>query len=231
MTKFYIIAFVVLLLLIWPIELAVLYSHISSYKKYWTKQNEQPAQPNQLLYVALGDSTAQGIGASTPKNSYPYLVKEWLQTQTGRTVKLLNYSVSGAKVADTIKTQLPQIKNLKPDVLTIEIGANDMKTYDADTFAKQMNELIAQLPKSAYVSDVPAFTGRAKNLNKNVIDANKHVHDIVQTADLNQVNLYDVTKNNKNLRDFAADYFHPSNQAYKNWTRAFTDAMSTRFSK
>lgn len=231
MTRYYIIGAIVLLLLIWPIELAILYSHIVSYKRYWTKQNAEPDQPNQLLYVALGDSTAQGIGASTPQNSYPYLVKEWLQMKTGRPVKLVNFSVSGAKVEDAIKVQLPLLKNLKPTILTVEIGANDMKSYDSVRFTESMKYFVSQLPKASYVSEIPAFTGRAKDLDKSVVDANERIREIVQTAGLHQVPLYDITRTTTGLSYFAADYFHPNNKAYKNWANAFTAALQSVLSK
>jgi len=225
MTKYYIIAGVVIVLLIWPINLAILYSHISSYKNYWNTQNQLPNKPGQLLYVALGDSTAQGIGASTPKRSYPYLVKEYLEKKSGKPVKLINLSVSGAKIQDAVGTQLPQLAKLRPDVVTMEIGANDMGAYNAKAFEASLQKLIAGLPKDTYLSDVPAFTGRAMNKNVNVIDANRLIDRYVTTAGLRPVALYEATKKNTGLRYFAADYFHPSNRAYVTWVKAFTDAL------
>ncbi len=226
MIKYYLAAAVGILLLIWPVELAILYSRINSYKKFWDKQNLVPDQPNQLLYVALGDSTAQGIGASKPIYSYPYLIKNYLQNQIGRPVKLVNLSVSGAKVNDVTKDQLPKLLGLKPDYVTIEIGANDMKSYSQQTFKEQFTELLKGLPAGSYVSEVPAFTGRSKGLDKNVIEANKQIASLLALTNMHKVDLYEATMKNKGIGYFAADYFHPNNRAYKTWAKAFTDTIS-----
>ncbi len=87
-------------------------------------------------------------------------------------MKLINLSVSGAKVADVTNNQLPQLQGLKPDLVTIEIGANDIKGFDAVKFEADMKALVTQLPGNTYISDVPAFTGRAQNLQPTVQHAN-----------------------------------------------------------
>ncbi len=50
--------------IIYAVSLVVLFTQLSRYKNYWNDNNRSAAQPNEILYVALGDSTAQGIGAT-----------------------------------------------------------------------------------------------------------------------------------------------------------------------
>ena len=38
----------------------------SEYRQYWEESNERARQADGPLWVAVGDSTAQGIGASAP---------------------------------------------------------------------------------------------------------------------------------------------------------------------
>ena len=79
-----------------------------------------PGEP--LLYVVMGDSTAAGRGA-------PY--EEGIAVQTARhlaqsrPVTLVNVAVSGAKIGDVVRDQLPAVLRLKPDLVLLAVGAND----------------------------------------------------------------------------------------------------------
>lgn len=212
----------------WSGKLFLLYAQIRGQSIFWDKWNRIEATNQHLLYVALGDSTAQGIGGGTPSNSYPFLIKKWLEDKTGRSIQLINLSVSGAKVADCLRDQLPRMGVVKPAVVTIEIGANDMKSFEAVVFAKAFRELLRQLPEGSFVSDVPSFTGRNKKLEPMVIQANAIIHKLVKKSSHTSVALYDATKNNRGFGYFAADWFHPSARAYKSWATAFEQAIDKK---
>ena len=51
-----------------------------------------------LRYVAIGDSAAQGIGASRPDRSYVGVLADDIHAATGRSVRVINLSISGATV-------------------------------------------------------------------------------------------------------------------------------------
>lgn len=219
--------FVALLLVVAGIRIGLLIRSVSSYKTYWQKEAAKTPDQGVLIYIALGDSTAQGIGASSPRRGYVGLVAEYLQVKTGKPVHVINISVSGAKISDAIKTQLPQLKNLpKPDYVTIEIGANDMQRYDEQTFTQEFQALLNDLPTGTYVSNMPSFKGgRYGKLNDNAIAASRVISSLlVQRTDLSAVDVYGATSG-QNLRDFGADLFHPSNNGYKNWGYAFMTAI------
>ena len=225
----YLVAVIALVVLIWGVQLAVLYSHIGSYKKYWEKQNAQTVAGDPIIYMALGDSTAQGIGASNPKHSYPVLIARWLNHETGRPVRLINVSVSGAKVNGVVTKQIPLLAAYpKPDITTIEIGANDMSVFNEQSFTAQMQTLVKLLPPYTYISDIPAFTGRAKGKDPLAVKAGNIIHQSIQGTDLRFVNLYNATKSNSGIGYFAADWFHPNNKAYIKWAQAFEATMTTR---
>lgn len=67
-----------------------------------------------LLYVALGDSTAQGIGASRPGNGYVGILADRIRALSGRTVRTVNLSVSGARATDLVEHQLPASRSCSP---------------------------------------------------------------------------------------------------------------------
>ncbi|MEO5743679.1 MAG: hypothetical protein ABIQ53_03685, partial [Terracoccus sp.] len=65
---------------LWGVRLWHLRGEVARYGRYWA----QPRGGNAgILYVALGDSTAQGIGASRPERGYVGLIAERLRVATG----------------------------------------------------------------------------------------------------------------------------------------------------
>ncbi|HEX7259450.1 MAG TPA: SGNH/GDSL hydrolase family protein [Candidatus Saccharimonadia bacterium] len=76
-----------------------------------------------MHYVVMGDSTAAGEGApyeaGIAVGSARYLAAQYQ-------VKLTNVGVSGAKTADVEGDQLAQAAALKPDLVLISVGANDV---------------------------------------------------------------------------------------------------------
>src|ERR1700682_5907829 len=79
-----------------------------------------------IRYVALGDSYTIGTGASGPAHSWPAIIAERLERQTGHQVSLANPAVNGFTTQDLIEHELPLITELKPDLVTILIGVNDL---------------------------------------------------------------------------------------------------------
>jgi lysophospholipase L1-like esterase len=178
------------------------------------------------VYVALGDSTAQGIGASSPERGYVGLIAERLRTATGRPVRVINLSVSGARVHDVVANQLPKLAGLSADVVTVAVGANDIGDYEVGQFHADVDALIAGLPANAVVADVPWFmhggTGRRSD------QAAAYIERAAQARDLPFAGLHDATRRRgwpSMLTDFAVDWFHPRDRGYRVWTAAFWEAM------
>jgi lysophospholipase L1-like esterase len=79
-----------------------------------------PGSP--LTLVWLGDSTGAGVGASSPATALPTEVARGL----GRSVRLRVLAVSGAQVLDVLTEQLPLVPPLRPDVVVVGVGGNDV---------------------------------------------------------------------------------------------------------
>lgn len=221
-------ALLALVIIVAGIRVGLLLRSIGSYRTYW--QNEAAKSPvaDSIIYIALGDSAAQGIGASSPRLGYVGLSAAYIAQQTGRPVKVINISVSGAKLADVIKLQLPQLASLPTaDYFTIEAGANDIGSFNESKFKSEFETLLKDLPKGAIVANMPSFNGGRKgHVNKRAYSATQIINNLVaERTDLYLANLYDSTIN-QGLLDFGADLFHPSNKGYKNWAKAFTDAIA-----
>ena len=208
----------------------MLIASISRYANYWNLQAARTDQTNPLIYVALGDSAAQGIGAASPEKGYVGLIAAKLTNKTQRPVKIINLSKTGAKIGDVLEVQLPKLSQLKPDIVTLEIGANDIKTFNAPIFEKQVKELLDRMPANAYISDIPYFGGRSRLLDssqeRNVLVANKILHQQATSKNIRLVELHQTTfKRNQNFWVYAIDYFHPNAIGYRAWADAFWDKI------
>lgn len=211
------------------ISLLMLKHSVGTYKKYWEQQAALPAADNALLYVALGDSTAQGIGASKPQNGYVGLAAKALGASNNRPVHIVNLSVSGATISDAIRDQLPKFQQMSlpsDSVITIEIGANDMANFYETTFRTQIDQLFSQLPPGTVAADMPYFgSGRAKSREPSAVTASEIIAETVKRYHLRLAPLHATTKANDSWSVYGADFFHPSDKGYQNWYRAFAQAL------
>lgn len=212
------------------IALFWLQGSIAGYKKFWLHHNLQVVSGQHVRYVALGDSTAQGIGATSPFRSYVGLTARALAQKYKQPVQTTNLSVSGARLQDLIDVQLPQLAKLKINkqtVVTVGIGANDVGNFNEAKFSQQMDTLMLNLPPQTVISDVPYFGGgRRRSLEPNVIKANVIIHRLARKHNLRVAPLHQATKAHHGIFYSSADLFHPSNIGYQNWFKAYWQVLN-----
>lgn len=188
--------------------------------RWW---NEQRAKDGALLYVAVGDSAAQGIGASLPGRSYVGLIAKHLRAATGQSVRVVNLSASGARLRDAIELQLPALRDLQPDILTVAIGANDIASFNRARFESELNQIFTALPAGAVIADIPAFYLGANE--RNVRIANSIVRRLARQYHFAVAPLHRRTLRQGvaryALNQVAADFFHPNDRGYRVWASAF----------
>ena len=78
-----------------------------------------------LHYVALGDSTVEGIGASRPDLNYVSRLHAKLRARYPN-ARVTNLGVGGATSVDVVSAQLERAIKLRPNVVTLSIGPNDI---------------------------------------------------------------------------------------------------------
>src|SRR6185312_3352097 len=195
--------------------------------KWWHRQEHKSGE---LLYVALGDSVAQGIGARRPGRSYVGMLAAHLRERTGRAVRVVNLARSGARLREALDLELPKLRELHPDILTVSIGANDIATFDAARFERELRELYTALPRHAIVADLPAFYFGAAE--RKVRTANTIVHRLAKEFGLEVAPLYAATWRQGGpryaLNQVAADFFHPNDRGYRVWASAFLPLLDRR---
>lgn len=207
---------------------AILNETLPVNSKWW---REYATHEGDLLYVAIGDSAAQGIGASKPAHSYVGLIAERVRQLTGRTVRVVNLSVSGATTALAVSNQLPRLRRLKPDLVTVVIGANDIAVFDAIQFEANIRELFASLPPHAVVADLPCFYLPWNE--RKVAAANRIVRTVASQYGLSVAPLHLTTKRRGVrgiLTEFAIDMFHPNDGGYRVWASALLPAVTQSIS-
>ncbi|TFB64571.1 SGNH/GDSL hydrolase family protein [Cryobacterium sp. Hz9] len=184
-------------------------------------------QPGELLYVAIGDSAAQGIGASSPNKSYVGVLADHVRLATSQTVRVVNLSVSGATVALAVRDQLPRFDRLKPDLVTVAIGANDIAQWNPEEFEAGIRTVFAALPPHSLVADLPCF--HLPHNEVKVAVANEIIRRVATEHELTVVPLHGTTKRagfRSILTHVAKDLFHPNDRGYRSWAEAFLPSIS-----
>jgi lysophospholipase L1-like esterase len=74
----------------------------------------------------LGDSYTIGTGASDESHNFPSILSGLLSKATGTRVEVTNPAVNGYTTLDLIAKELPFIERVKPDLVTVLIGVNDL---------------------------------------------------------------------------------------------------------
>ena len=194
--------------------------------KWW---RDHAATDGELLYVAIGDIAAQGIGASRPDRSYVGVLADDLRAATGRSVRVVNLSVSGATTRLAVDDQLPRFRRLSPDVVTVSIGANDIADWNPDAFDRNIRTIFAELPPHAVVADLPCF--HLPHNERKVAEANRMLRAAARENGLVVAPLHETTRR-QGLRgiltQFARDMFHPNDHGYAVWAAAFRQSAEAR---
>jgi len=98
-----------------------------------------------VTYVALGDSTVEGIGASSPEHTYVSRVHARLRS-VYPDARLANLGVSGATSAHVLLRQLDRAIELGPDLVTLSIGPNDITgRVSVETYEKNLETILGRL--------------------------------------------------------------------------------------
>lgn len=208
---------------VWGVKLVRLRRSVEAYQQFWSQPR---GAAGGLTYVALGDSAAQGIGARRPEHGYVGLLADRLRERSGRPVLVHNLSGSGARIDDVLRTQLPRLRELSPDVVTVAVGGNDVRAFDLTTFEQQVQRLTDALPPGSFVADVPYFghgsrgrdAQRAADLVRAHARAAGHVPVLLHEALRDEGWRAAVTQ-------FAADWFHPNDRGYRVWADAFWEHL------
>lgn len=197
-------------------------AQVAPYARAWEESNGRSldavtADPDLQLWVALGDSTAQGIGASAFDQGYVGQVLGRL----GDGWRVVNWSRSGAKVGELLADFVPRLDwlTVEPALVTCGIGANDLVPTPIDDLLARTRELVARLPAGAVVATLPQGLRPQR-----AMEVNEVIRAEAPAAGLRVADVWAHTGPPWRGR-FASDGFHPNSIGYGNWAAAFTEAL------
>jgi len=194
-----------------------------------------PGQPLRVTWI--GDSTGQGVGASSPEHALPRLVARGL----GRPVELAVLAKSGARVSDVLAHQLPLLESTRPQWVFVGIGGNDVTHLTSrgafrTAIEKLLDGVAAVHPDHVIVLGIGEFASTPRFAQPLRFIAGVRGHQLdtdLRNAANRHGDLYvDIAGRigpdfvRDPLRNHSVDRFHPSDAGYELWARATLAAIS-----
>jgi acyl-CoA thioesterase I len=193
------------------------------------KTSETPmTMTGPIVYVALGDSTGAGVGASD--GGYVARLFKRLEERRPQS-KLSNLCVSGSTTADVVRNQLERGVALNPDLVTIGIGINDIgHGLTLEQFSKNFDQILSTLKEKTHativvtnlpdISSAPRIPNSMRSQYQRQIDEFcKRLEEIASKHGVTIFDIYTITKQELPAHPeyFSADGFHPSDAGYELW--------------
>jgi acyl-CoA thioesterase I len=181
-----------------------------------------------IVYVALGDSTGAGVGATN--GGYVARLFKRLEERRPES-RLENLCVSGATTADVLRGQLQRGVAADPDVVTVGIGINDIgHGLTLDQFSQNYEEILRTLKEQTRaeivvanlpdVSSAPRIPVQMRSTyQQQIIQYGKRLEEIANRHGVIIFDIYSITTQElaSHPEYFSADGFHPSDEGYELW--------------
>src|SRR5262249_30336582 len=179
-----------------------------------------------VSYVALGDSTVEGVGASAARFNYVSRLYERLRA-VSPSARLVNLGVGGATADDVRQRQLPQAVRLRPDLVTLSVGPNDITgkrsladyTRDIDMILRTLTAQTSDVVVVILIPDLgltPRFRGEEveHTVRQRVLVFNDALGSAARTYGAEVVDLYGPSQQElpEQPELIGVDRYHPSDE-------------------
>jgi lysophospholipase L1-like esterase len=199
-----------------------------------------------LHYVALGDSTAVGVGAGGD-GGYPARLRRRLEA-SGRPVALRNLGRSGATSGDLLPGLAGRAAAGEPALVTLGIGTNDLwRLVPVERFAANLEAVadrleatgaavvccnVVDLAHAPIARMCEAMLGiPATALSERARALNAHVAALARRPRFTVVDLHALGDElPRHPEYFSADGFHPSAAGYERWADLMWPAVEAAIS-
>jgi lysophospholipase L1-like esterase len=190
------------------------FEQVDRYAADWESANAVARAGTGPLWVVLGDSAAQGVGAPAYDQGWVGIVHRRLGPQW----RVVNLSVSGARTRHVVDVQWPTAQELEADLLTAVVGGNDAMHTPLPRWLADVDELVAALPAGAVVSTAPrgVFERKARRVND-------HLRAVANERGLLVADIWAHT--GPPHRGLYADWIHPNEKGYLQWADAVWAAL------
>ena len=222
----------------WTDGVAELRSARTEFAGYWDAHNDQVLTKRERamrdgadldpLWVVLGDSTAQGLGAPGPRGGYVGQTLYQLRRTTGSHWQVLNLSVSGALMRDVLADQIPLLDGQRPDLVTCGAAANDILYSAPGKLFGDLRTLLAAVPEDTVMLDLPLLSGFWGIVGRMSVPYITRINRVIQeVATERRLRVAEVSRHFVPpwVGKFSVDNFHPSQDGYRDWSRALVEAL------
>ena len=223
----------------WTDGVAELRSARTEFAVYWDAHNDQVLTKRERavrdgadldpLWVVLGDSTAQGLGAPGPRGGYVGQTLYQLRRTTGSHWQVLNLSVSGALMRDVIADQIPRLDGQRPDLVTCGAAANDIMYSAPGKLFGDLRTLLAAVPEDTVMLDLPLLSGFWGIVGRMSVPYITRINRVIrEVASERGLRVAEVSRHFVPpwVGKFSVDNFHPSQDGYRDWSRALVEALT-----
>lgn len=200
----------------------------------------------EVRYLALGDSFTIGTGI-TPDRAFPAVLAERWRAG-GLAVALSDPAVNGYATDDLIREELPLVARLRPTIVTLLIGANDIvRSIRAGTpapaaearYRSQVRsihdalrehvapERVYALPQPDWsLSPAAAAFGEPAALGTLIERWNGVARDEAERAGARYLDLFPLMRDQARRGMLAPDGLHPSADAHAGWAAAIDGLLT-----
>ena len=191
-----------------------------------------PADRNApVQYVALGDSTVEGVGATSADFNYVSQLYGRLRT-VYPTARVDNLGAGGATSADVLRRQLDRAIALRPHLVTLSIGPNDITTrVPVAAYERNLDSILGRLHTETTAVTVvnlipdlvvtPRFRAHRERdaLGRQTVLFNEALERRSRAHGAELVDLYAASRREVPVRPelIGADGYHPSDVGYARW--------------
>jgi lysophospholipase L1-like esterase len=195
-------------------------------------------------YVAVGDSLTAGTGDAGRDGlriGWAQRLADILSVRTAVRCQLTNLAVDTATVSQVLSGQLPAAAAAKPDLLSLTVGMNDIRTrrFDELSFKAGLGQLLEALAATeatiltSTLPDITAVMGLSPEMGEVARERTRLASDIIREQaesygaicldawampDLADVDLY------------GPDRVHPNGRGHQLIAAAFADKLAPRWS-
>ncbi|MFY0406737.1 SGNH/GDSL hydrolase family protein [Solicola sp. PLA-1-18] len=189
---------------------ADVWSRVEPYADAWHAHNVATLDRPGRRWIVLGDSMAQGVGASRHDAGWVGQLAGRL-AQDGHDLQVVNLSATGARADDVLDQQLAALDGLgsrEDDVVTVMVGSNDLfgGRSARERLPAAFADLVARVPVGTLVCTLPQPTAAAGR-------ANVHVERAAAAGRIVMVDLRETGPSSWRGR-LAGDFFHPNDAGY-----------------
>ena len=192
-----------------------------------------------IRWLALGDSFTIGTGVA-PDHAFPaVLARRW--NERGIRCEVTNPSVNGYTTDDLIRDELPLAGAIRPTLVTVLIGANDIvRGSDEGAYRSRLASIyrdllaapvepssIRALPQPDWsLSPAGASYGDPAGIARTIERFNDIAREEAERAGGRYVDIFPLMREQAQRGMLAPDGLHPSAEAHEQWAAALDDLLT-----